>query len=77
MPAKMVCGGVYERSIAGGDVRQGMLVSVTQHRDGEVLGTILFTGFAPETMREDSDQFQRLKLIGRPASPKIGRPRKE
>ena len=77
MPARMICGAIYERPIRGGGVRQGSLVSVTQERNGTVRGTMLFTGLAPETMAEDSDAFRALKLIGRPASPKIGRPRKE
>ena len=77
MPTRMICGGIYERLLAGGGVRHGTLVSVTQDRDGKTQGTVLFLGYAPETLEEDGETFQNLKLIGRPASPKIGRPKKE
>ena len=77
MPTRMICGGIYERALAGGGVQQGTLVSVTQDRDGETQGTVLFLGYAPETLEEEGETFQNLKLIGRPASPKIGRPKKE
>ena len=77
MLTRMICGGIYERLLTGGGVRHGTLVSVTQDRDGKTQGTVLFLGYAPETLEEEGETFQNLKLIGRPASPKIGRPKKE
>ena len=39
-------------------------------------GTIAFSGYATETVEEDSERYGMFKLIGRPASPKVGRPKK-
>lgn len=77
MGVPMICGGIYEYTDHAGNTKQGLLVSVQQSKDGDTTGTILFSGLAAETLPEDDLKFQKLKLIGRPASPKIGRPRKE
>ena len=77
MAKSMICGAVYEYVDGAGNTKQGTLVSLTQAKDGTTTGTVLFAGFAPETLTEYDLKFQKFKLIGRPASPKIGRPRKE
>ena len=77
MAVPMICGGVYEYTDPSGNVKQGTLVSIHQPLNEQAVGTFLFSGFAPEILPEDHVKFQRMKLIGRPASPKIGRPRKE
>ena len=77
MAKSMICGGIYEYVDTAGNTKQGTLVSLTQAKNGATSGTFLFSGFAPEILKEDDVKFQKLKLIGRPASPKIGRPRKE
>lgn len=77
MAKSMICGGIYEYVDYAGNTKQGTLVSLTQTKDGTTSGTFLFAGFAPETLKEDDLKFQNFKLIGRPASPKIGRPKKE
>ena len=77
MAVPMICGGVYEYTDPAGNVKQGVLVSVQQSPGDKARGTFLFSGFAPETLSEDALKVQRMKLIGRPASPKIGRPKKE
>jgi hypothetical protein len=73
---KMVCGGVYEMTDHAGRRQQGVMVSVMQGADGTYSGTVLIHGYAPKLMTEDSAEFQRMKLLGKPASPKVGRPPK-
>ena len=79
MALSMICGAVYEYEDRKGNVNQGTLVSIqrAKHGGGVRVGTFLFSGLTPEILAEDDVQFQRMKLIGRPASPKIGRPKKE
>ena len=73
----MRCGGVYERVDISGNIQQGVLISVTRDPKGITTGTFLFHGFAPKQLRQDTVEFQKMLLVGRPASPKMGRPRKE
>mgnify|MGYP003108412122 CR=1 FL=1 len=72
----MICGGIYEYKDSANRVLHGTLVGVTTHPNGRSEGTILFAGFAPEHVEQKSDRWDMMKLIGRPASPKVGRPRK-
>ena len=76
MSEPMVCGGVYEYDDGRGKVRLGTMLSVTRDANNKFVGTIHFHGFAPEIVHEDSERLSKLKLVGRPASPKVGRPRK-
>ncbi len=70
----MVCGGVYE--VQDGSLRrQGTLIGVTYEVNSTV-GAILFAGHAPELVAHNSERWGMFKLIGRPASPKVGRPKK-
>ena len=72
----MVCGGIYEFKDERGRLMQATLTAVTTDRNGTRQGTIAFSGYASETVPEDSERYARFSLIGRPASPKVGRPRK-
>ena len=74
---KMVSGGLYQFTDYRGVVVDATLISVERHPSGPVLGTLLCHGHAPELVQEDSERFSKLTLIGRPASPRVGRPRKE
>ncbi len=74
--SKMICGGIYEYVDYAGNTRQGTMVSVTIEKSGKSMGTLLVAGHAPENLYDDSESFQKMRLIGRPASPKIGRPKK-
>jgi hypothetical protein len=76
MVRKMICGGVYE-SNGGSKIHYGTMISVTVNAEGKCEGTLLFHGMAPERISEDSLRFEAMTLVGRPASPKMGRPRKE
>lgn len=77
MGEMMRCGGVYEYNDPLGRKQQVLLVAVTQDQKGIRSGTFLVNGHPAKQIKEDSIDFQRMKLIGRPASPKMGRPRKE
>ena len=71
----MICGGVYEVKDSANRVKQGTLVGVTiDHKD--ITGSIIFAGHAPELVVPGSDRWALFTLIGRPASPKVGRPKK-
>jgi len=72
----LVCGGIYEHDDESGKVRIGTMVCVTRDAQGREEGTIFFHGYAPEHVQADSERLSKFKLIGRPASPKVGRPRK-
>jgi hypothetical protein len=76
MPDPMICGGVYEYVDYAERTQRGVMVSVTVEKSGKKVGTLLFGGHAPETMYEEADKFMKMRLIGRPASPKVGRPKK-
>ena len=77
MKAPMICGGVYEWSGTAGRILQGTLVSITTRPKGEQVGTIMATGFAPELVQGGSERWDQFTLIGRPASPSLGRPKKK
>ena len=76
MSEPMVCGGVYEYDDGRGNVRYGTMLSVTRDANNRYVGPIHFHGYAPEVVQEGSERLEKLKLVGRPASPKVGRPRK-
>ena len=72
----LVCGGIYEWDDGRGKIRYGTMLCVTRDANGNEAGTIHFYGFAPENVQEGSERLSKFKLMGRPASPKVGRPRK-
>ena len=72
----MICGGIYEVTDHQKRVLQATMTAVTTNRNGIKQGTIAFSGYATETVGEDSERYGMFKLIGRPASPKAGRPKK-
>ena len=76
MPVEMVCGGIYELDDGRGKVHRGMMVCLTRDANGKHVGTLYMQGYAPEVIHEGSERLEKLKLVGRPASPKVGRPRK-
>lgn len=76
MPVEMVCGGIYELDDGRGKVRRGTMVCLTQDANGKHVGTMYMQGHAPEVVHEDTERLDKFKLVGRPASPKVGRPRK-
>ena len=45
--------------------------------NGTVRGTYLRHGNAPEVVVQGTERWDQLVLVGRPASPNIGRPRKK
>lgn len=75
--ADMICGGVYEFEDTLKRTLQGVLVSKVTDVDNNTVGTILFPGYAPEHIDESSTRWGQLSLVGRPASPKVGRPKKK
>ena len=77
MAEAFVCGGIYEYKEPSGRVQRGILASVTILPDGSKEGTFWFHGYAPERVVEGSERYEQFSLVGRPASPKVGRPRKE
>ena len=76
MAASMICGGVYEFTQKDGRVEHGLMLSTTADLQGRVTGMIAFVGHAPERVKADTARWSQMKLIGRPASPNVGRPRK-
>ena len=76
MAAPMICGGVYEFTKEDGGVEHGLMLSTTADTQGRITGVIAFVGHAPEAVREGTARWLQMKLIGRPASPKVGRPKK-
>ena len=70
----MICGAVYE-VVETNRIRQGTLVGVT-HENNVVVGAVQFAGHAPELVQHGSERWNMFKMIGRPASPKVGRPKK-
>ena len=75
--ADMICGGVYEFEDARKRKMQGVLISKVTDADNNTVGTIIFSGYAPEHIDESSTRWGQLSLVGRPASPKVGRPKKK
>jgi hypothetical protein len=73
----MVCGGVYQHTDYRGHVQSGLMLAVQQDEFGRKSGSLQIFGHAPAALEEDSVDFQRMELIGRPSSPRVGRPRKE
>ncbi len=73
----MLCGGIYGYTDYRGVKIEATLVSKETLQDGTQQGTLLRHGHAPELVAYDSDRWQKLTLLGRPASPRVGRPRKE
>lgn len=71
----MICGGIYEVVDSANRVKQGTLVGLTKDTHNTT-GAIQFAGHAPELVTHGSDRWGMFKLIGRPASPKVGRPKK-
>jgi len=78
--APIVCGGIYERlNLVAQRIDQGtcLAVRIRETRQGRILfGEFRFYGETPIRIKADSDELRQLTLIGRPASPKVGRPRK-
>ena len=72
----MICGGIYQFTDYRGVLVKGTMVSVEQNTEGQLQGTFLCHGHAPEIVMGTSDRFTKLTLIGRPASANVGRPRK-
>ena len=73
----MICGGIYEYIDYRKVKVEATLVSKETLPDGTQQGTLLRHGHAPERGSYESDRWQKRTLSGRPASPRVGRPRKE
>ncbi len=73
----MICGGIYEFVEQNKTVRQGTLVSVTTDMHGVQCGVVHWAGYKPEMVNQNSERWSHLKLIGRPAAPNVGRPKKK
>ena len=71
----MICGGIYEVVDSANRTKQGTLVGVTIDHQKKS-GAIIFAGHAPEIVTHGTDRWSMFKLIGRPASPRVGRPKK-
>ena len=74
--APMICGGVYEVIDGAGRILHGTLTGVTEH-NGNQKAEIRFCGFRDEHIVQGSERWAQFKLIGRPASPNVGRPKKK
>ena len=72
----MICGGVYETQDSAGRTLQGVLQAVTVISNTR-RGTIRLCGHAEEQIIDGSDRWAQFTLIGRPASPNVGRPKKK
>ena len=73
----LICGGIYAYDDTYKVIHEGVCLSVQRTPNGQTLGTFAFPGKGHERIEQDSDRFAQLRLIRRPASPKVGRPRKE
>lgn len=76
-PSPMLCGGIYEYTDYRKVLVEATLVSKNTLPDGTQQGTLLRHGHAPELVEYGSERWGQLTLVGRPASPRVGRPRKE
>mgnify|MGYP003661892788 CR=1 FL=1 len=74
---QMVCGGIYEFTDHTGVVVRGTMIGTEALPNGTVRGTYLRHGHAPEVVVHGTERWGHLTLVGRPASPNIGRPRKK
>ena len=74
--APMICGGIYETKDSTGKALQGVLQAVTI-LSGKRRGMIRFYGLAEEHVVDETDRWGQFKLIGRPAAPNVGRPKKK
>ena len=72
----MICGGIYEYIDYRKVKVEAILSSKETLPDGTQQGTLLRHGHAPEIVEYDSERWRKLTLVGRPASPRVGRPRK-
>jgi len=74
----IICGGVYSRpGPRTGTIHHGICLAVEIQADGSRVGEIRFYGQTPERFTEGDLATDHLELVGRPASPRAGRPRKE
>ena len=74
----IICGAVYARQGPRSDtVHHGTCIAVEIREDGTRVGEIRFFGRVPERFVEGELVTDHLELVGRPASPRVGRPRKE
>lgn len=73
---RMICGAVYQINSTEETVEQGTLVCMSVDHQGTKRGVMLLAGHAPETIEHKSHRWAQFSLIGRPASPKVGRPKK-
>ena len=73
---RMICGGVYQVNGSEDAPEQGTLVCVSIDHQGTKRGVMLLAGHAPETIEDKSHRWGQFSLVGRPASPKVGRPKK-
>jgi len=77
----LVCGGIYRYyNKRAQRVYTGICHAVMERENPrgapERIGEFKFFGLAEEQIKEGSDRMNKLILVGRPASPKVGRPRK-
>jgi hypothetical protein len=75
-PTPLIAGAVYATTGSDGRPTEGMIRSVRLAPNGSREGEFMIFGHKPEKVIEGSDRMNSLRLVGRPASPKIGRPRK-
>ncbi len=75
--APMVCGGIYQYIDFRKVKVEATLVGKETLPDGTQQGTLLRHGHVPELVEHGSERWHQLTLTGRPASPRVGRPRKE
>ncbi|QDP63022.1 MAG: hypothetical protein GOVbin1923_15 [Prokaryotic dsDNA virus sp.] len=73
---RMICGGVYQVNGSEDTPEQGTLVCMTIDQHGTKRGVMLLAGHAPETIEYASSRWAQFSLVGRPASPNVGRPKK-
>lgn len=69
-------GGVYQTVGSDGQEVSGTMFSAKRRDDGLLVGMFWVMGQRPEKIVEGSDRMNSMTLIGRPASPRMGRPRK-
>lgn len=71
-----ICGGTYSFKDVYGTIHEGICRAVLRPGEGAAVGEFDFPQKKTEIIKQGSDRASQLTLIGRPASPKVGRPRK-
>lgn len=73
----LITGATYRTTGNNGLTVEGQIVAAQVRADGVREGELRLYGHKPEHVVHGSMRMNSLELVGRPASPRIGRPRKD